>query len=106
MAFRKINDGVPVPSGITGSASSIITDTMSPNRAAFFDASGRIAAASTTVAQLDFLETVTSNVQTQLNGKAATAHTHVVGDVSGLQTSLDSKASTGKAIAMSIVFGG
>ena len=34
------------------------------------------------------------------------SHNHIIGNVDNLQTTLDSKASTGKAIAMAIVFGG
>ena len=49
----------------------------------------------------NFATTVTN----ALGGKAATSHTHAISDVTNLQTSLDSKASTGKAIAMAIVFG-
>ena len=49
----------------------------------------------------NFATTVTNS----LAGKAATSHTHAISDVTNLQTSLDSKASTGKAIAMAIVFG-
>ena len=33
------------------------------------------------------------------------SHNHVISNVDGLQTALDAKASTGKAIAMAIVFG-
>ena len=33
------------------------------------------------------------------------AHTHAISEVTNLQTELDAKATTGKAIAMAIVFG-
>lgn len=46
-----------------------------------------------------------STVTAALAGKANTTHTHAISDVTNLQTSLDAKASTGKAIAMAIVFG-
>ena len=49
----------------------------------------------------NFATTVTN----QIAGKADSSHSHSVSDVTNLQTSLDSKASTGKAIAMAIVFG-
>jgi hypothetical protein len=35
-----------------------------------------------------------TGLQTALDGKAATVHTHVIGDVTGLQTALDGKAAT------------
>ena len=46
-----------------------------------------------TVSNTEFqtLNGVTSAIQTQLNGKAATVHTHAIGDVTGLQTALDGK---------------
>jgi hypothetical protein len=37
--------------------------------------------------------------------KADASHSHSISDITGLQTDLDAKASTGKAIAMAIVFG-
>lgn len=43
--------------------------------------------------ELQFLDGVTSSVQTQLNGKANTSHTHAISDVTGLQTALDGKQS-------------
>lgn len=43
--------------------------------------------------EIGYLDGVTSAIQTQLNGKAATAHSHAISDVTGLQTALDAKAS-------------
>lgn len=42
--------------------------------------------------EIGYLDGVTSSIQTQLNGKAATSHTHAISDVTNLQTSLDAKA--------------
>jgi hypothetical protein len=39
-----------------------------------------------------------SGLQTALDGKAATVHTHAIGDVTGLQTALDSKVDENAAI--------
>lgn len=39
-----------------------------------------------TAAELNYMDGVTSNVQTQLNGKAASSHTHTASQVSGLAT--------------------
>ena len=47
-----------------------------------------------TTTELNYTDGVTSNIQTQLNSKAASVHTHAISDVTGLQTALDGKAST------------
>lgn len=41
-------------------------------------------------AELNYMTGVTSNVQTQLDGKAAAVHTHAISDITDLQTTLDS----------------
>lgn len=50
--------------------------------------------ATLTTAELNFVAGVTSTVQTQLDGKAATVHTHAISDVTNLQTELDGKATS------------
>ena len=45
-----------------------------------------------TAEELNYVDGVISNVQSQLDSKANMAHTHVVSDVSGLQDSIDAKA--------------
>ena len=47
-----------------------------------------------TAAELNYMDGVTSNVQTQINGKAASSHTHAQSEVTGLETALAGKAST------------
>lgn len=47
-----------------------------------------------TAAELNYMDGVTSNVQTQLNGKANSSHTHSIENVSGLQGALDAKAAS------------
>lgn len=42
--------------------------------------------------EIGYLDGVTSAIQTQINGKANTSHTHAISDVTDLQTSLDAKA--------------
>lgn len=44
--------------------------------------------------EIGYLDGVTSAIQTQIDGKAATSHTHAISDVTNLQTSLDGKAAT------------
>ena len=46
-----------------------------------------------------------SDLQTALNGKANTAHTHTIGQVDGLQTALDGKSNAGHGHSMSDVAG-
>ena len=45
-------------------------------------------------AEFGYLNGVTSAIQTQIDGKAATSHGHAISDVTGLQTALDGKSST------------
>lgn len=47
-----------------------------------------------TAAELNYVDGVTSAIQTQLNGKAASSHTHTIAQVSNLQTALDGKAAS------------
>ncbi len=47
----------------------------------------------------------TSGLQTALDGKAATSHTHAISDVTGLQTALDGKAASSHTHAISDVTG-
>jgi hypothetical protein len=44
--------------------------------------------------ELGYLDGVTSAIQTQINGKANSSHTHAIADTTGLQTALDGKAAT------------
>ena len=68
---------------ITGAATTIDDTNLTASRALVSDGSGKVAVSAVTSTELGYLDGVTSNVQTQLN----------------------SAASTGKAIAMAIVFG-
>lgn len=45
-----------------------------------------------TAAELNYMDGVTSNVQTQLNSKASSSHTHAISSISGLQNALNGKA--------------
>lgn len=47
-----------------------------------------------TVTELNYVDGVTSNIQTQLNGKAASSHTHTIANITNLQTTLDGKAAS------------
>ena len=51
--------------------------------------------------EIGYLEGVTSLIQAQINGKAATSHSHAISDVTSLQTALDGKAATSHTHAIS-----
>lgn len=56
-----------------------------------------LAGLNATIAELNYCDGVTSSIQTQLNGKAASSHTHTIANITNLQTTLDGKASTSVA---------
>jgi hypothetical protein len=58
---------------ITGAATSITSDDLTASRALLSDASGKVAVSDVTSTELGYLDTVSSNIQTQLNGKSPTA---------------------------------
>lgn len=66
---------------ITGAATTIASSNLAASRAVASDASGKVVASDVTSTELGYLDGVTSNVQTQLNGKAATSHTHSGADI-------------------------
>lgn len=53
------------------------------NRALVSNSSGKLSASSITSTELGYLDGVTSNIQTQLNGKAASSHSHSYLPLSG-----------------------
>jgi hypothetical protein len=53
-------------------------------------------------AEFQYLNGVTSAIQTQIDGKAATSHTHAIADVTGLQTALDAKLDDSQASAFGL----
>lgn len=68
---------------ITGGATTITSNDLTASRALASDGSGKVAVATATAAELDYLSGVTSSVQTQLNGKQASGSyiTALTGDV-------------------------
>lgn len=61
---------------ITGAASTITSSNLTSNRALISNSSGKVAVSSVSSTELGYLDGVTSSIQTQLNGKAASSHTH------------------------------
>lgn len=68
---------------ITGGASTITTSNLTANRALVSDASGKVAVSEVTSTELSYLDGVTSNIQTQLNGKLSTAPVTSVNNKTG-----------------------
>lgn len=63
-------------SSITGGASTITGSDLTASRALVSDSSGKVAVSDVTSTELGYLGGVTSNIQTQLNGKSDSSHTH------------------------------
>lgn len=61
---------------ITGGATTITSSNLTASRALVSDSSGKVAVSAVTSTELGYLDGVTSNVQTQLDGKSSTSHTH------------------------------
>lgn len=57
---------------ITGAATTITSDNLTASRALVSDANGKVAVSAVTSTELGYLDGVTSNVQTQLDGKSST----------------------------------
>ena len=58
---------------ITGGASTITSSNLTANRALVSNADGKVAVSAVTATELGYLDGVTSNIQTQLNGKLSKA---------------------------------
>ena len=77
-------------SGLAGKANTSHTHTvaqingLSQNKLMVSDASGHPSVLSVTSTEASYLSGVTSNIQMQLNGKAATGHGHIAAQISGL----------------------
>lgn len=61
---------------ITGGASTITSSNLATNRALISNGSGKVAVSAVTSTEIGYLDGVTGNVQTQLDGKAASNHNH------------------------------
>ncbi len=59
---------------------------LTEQRALISDGSGVITSSAITYTELEYLDGVTSNIQTQLNNKASLNHTHEIADIYGLDS--------------------
>lgn len=66
---------------ITGAATTIASANLAASRALVSDGSGKVAVSAVTSTELGYLDGVTGAIQTQLNDKAASTHTHAAGDI-------------------------
>ena len=82
---------------ITGAATTITTSDLTVSRALSSNASGKVAVATTTLAELNFVNGVTSAIQTQLNAKQAT--------ITGAATTIVSSDLTASRVLTSDVSG-
>jgi hypothetical protein len=64
------------------------------DRACVMNSNREITSSTVTSTELGYLSGVSSAIQTQLNAKASSAHTHGISDVTSLQAALDAKAAT------------
>lgn len=80
---------------ITGGASSITTNNLTANRALLSDGNGKVAVSAVTNTELGYLDGVTANIQTQLNGKQASGSYMTL---SGNQTAGGIKTFSGQII--------
>ena len=80
---------------ITGGASTITTSNLTANRALVSNANGKVAVSAVTATELGYLDGVTSNIQTQLNGKLSKAPvTSVNGQTGDVTVSVPTVPST------------
>lgn len=68
---------------ISGAGSTIVKNNLTESRTLISDTSGKVSVSTITSAELGYLDGVTSNIQTQLNEKANSNHTHSYLPLSG-----------------------
>ena len=88
-------------SAITGGASTITTSNLDTSKALSSNSSGKVVASITTATELAYLSGVSSNVQTQLDGKASS---FTLGSVSSSPTSVLSITGSGGVVNGSLTF--
>lgn len=68
---------------ITGGVSNVVTTNFSASRAIVSNSNGKLASSAVTSTELGYLDGVTSNVQTQLNGKYSSTNKPSFSDITG-----------------------
>lgn len=62
---------------ITGAATTIVDNNLTADRVLVSGSNGKVAVSDITAIEVSYLDGVTSNIQTQLNAKSASSHTHI-----------------------------
>ena len=83
---------------LTGAVTGSGTGSFATTLASGVDAA-KIADGSVSNAEFQRLDGVTSAIQTQIDGKAASSHTHAISDVTGLQAAIDAKTTEAVSLA-------
>lgn len=73
-------------STITGAATTITSSDLTSSRSLISDGVGKVAVSTITTTELENLSGTTSSIQSQINGKAAIIHTHVLADITDAGT--------------------
>lgn len=100
------NTAGSIPSGYTSKECVLANGTIggyTASRALVTNSSGVITESAVTSTELGYLDGVTSSIQTQLNAKAASSHTHDIEDISSLSTTLSQKQNTITGAATTIL---
>lgn len=63
-------------STVVGGASTIVSNNLTASRALVSNTDGKVGVSEITATELNYLDGVSSNIQTQLNGKSAMSHNH------------------------------
>mgnify|MGYP003145641629 CR=1 FL=1 len=82
-----INVSNTLTASVTGGASTVTTADLTASRALASNSSGKIVVSAVTDTELGYLDGVSSAIQTQLNAKASSLHTHAINDLSDVNTS-------------------
>ena len=89
-ALDDINDAIDTKQAtITGAATTITSSNLTASRALVSNSSGKVAVSAVTSTELGYLDGVTSNIQTQLDGKAASSHNHSASNITSGTLSSD-----------------
>ena len=89
-ALDNINDAIDTKQAtITGAATTITSSNLTASRALISNSSGKVAVSAVTSTELEYLDGVTSNIQTQLDGKAASSHNHSASNITSGTLSSD-----------------
>ena len=88
-----------------GAVSTIKDSDLTVSRALISNSSGKVAVSDITSTELSYLDGVTSNIQTQLNGKAASSHNHSASNItSGTIDTARLPAASGTSAGITIVY--